>query len=200
MPLDSFKFVPKTLADWDRYFRAVKVQADTALTAITSQTADLATLATNATNAVNAANAALANLATLATSALSADDAILLDGQPGSYYLDAANLTGTVLDARIDAAIARDAEVTAAFAAHVAAADPHTGYQKESELNAASGYAGLNSSSRTTKGIDSTDDHIVDQATKGLVLKDTQGTPHYWRVTVSNVGALVITDLGTTKP
>lgn len=43
--------------------------------------------------------------------------------------------------------------------------------------------------------------HIVfDDATKGIVLKDTQATPHYWRVTVSNVGALVITDLGTSRP
>ena len=48
--------------------------------------------------------------------------------------------------------------------------------------------------------VDIPGDVIVDTATKGLVLKDTQGTPHYWRVTVSNVGALVITDLGTTKP
>jgi hypothetical protein len=66
--------------------------------------------------------------------------------------------------------------------------------------NVVSGYAGLNASSRTTKGVDATDDLIVDLATKGLVLKDTQGTPHYWRITISNVGALVITDLGTTKP
>jgi hypothetical protein len=41
-------------------------------------------------------------------------------------------------------------------------------------------------------------DVVFTQATKGIVLKDTQATPHYWRVTVSNVGALVITDLGTT--
>lgn len=41
---------------------------------------------------------------------------------------------------------------------------------------------------------------VSDLATKGIVLKDTQGTPHYWRVTVDNVGALVITDAGTTRP
>jgi len=75
-----------------------------------------------------------------------------------------------------------------------------TDAQATSEKNAASGYAGLNSASRTTKGVDTTDDVIIDLATKGLVLKDTQGTPHYWRVTISNVGALVTTDLGTTKP
>jgi len=47
---------------------------------------------------------------------------------------------------------------------------------------------------------DTTDDIVIDLATKGLVLKDTQGTPHYWRITVSTVGAIVTTDLGTTKP
>lgn len=40
----------------------------------------------------------------------------------------------------------------------------------------------------------------VDDATRGLILKDTQATPHYWRVTVSTVGALVVTDIGTALP
>jgi hypothetical protein len=75
-----------------------------------------------------------------------------------------------------------------------------TDAQNISGKNAANGYAGLNSSSRTIKGVDTTDDVIVDDATNGLVLKDTQGTPHYWRVTVNNTGTLVITDVGTTKP
>lgn len=48
-----------------------------------------------------------------------------------------------LLDADIPATIARDSEVTAAVAAHEAAADPHTGYQRESEKAAASGYASL---------------------------------------------------------
>jgi hypothetical protein len=49
-------------------------------------------------------------------------------------------------------------------------------------------------------GVDTAADVIVDNSSRGLVLKDTQGTPHYWRLTVSNVGALVTTDLGTVKP
>jgi hypothetical protein len=53
---------------------------------------------------------------------------------------------------------------------------------------------------RSSRGVDTTDDLIVDDATQGLVLKDTQGTPHYWRITIDNTGTLVITDLGTTKP
>jgi hypothetical protein len=66
--------------------------------------------------------------------------------------------------------------------------------------DSASGYAGLSAQSRITKGVKTTDDVIIDLATKGLVLKDTQGTPHYWRVTINNVGTLVTTDLGTTAP
>lgn len=44
------------------------------------------------------------------------------------------------------------------------------------------------------------DDVVVDSATNGLVLKDTQATPHYWRITIDNTGVLVSTDLGTTLP
>jgi hypothetical protein len=75
-----------------------------------------------------------------------------------------------------------------------------TGAQQTSQKDAPSGYAGLNASSRVTKGVDTPNDLIVDLATRGLVLKDTQGTPHYWRVTISNLGVLQTTDLGTTKP
>jgi hypothetical protein len=53
---------------------------------------------------------------------------------------------------------------------------------------------------RSSRGVLTVDDLIVDLATKGLVLKDTQGTPHYWRVTISNVGAIVTTDVGTSAP
>ena len=69
-----------------------------------------------------------------------------------------------------------------------------------SNKNIASGYAGLNGVSRTIRGVDTTDDLIVDLATKGLVLKDTAATPVYWRVTISTSGVLTTTSLGTTKP
>jgi len=64
--------------------------------------------------------------------------------------------------------------------------------------NTASGYAGLNASSRTTKGVDTTDDVITDSTTKGPVMKSPNG--HYWRATISNAGVVTWTDLGTTKP
>ena len=61
--------------------------------------------------------------------------------------------SGTVPDAQIPATIARDTEITTAITNHEAAADPHTGYQKESEKDAASGYAGLDANSRVTKEV-----------------------------------------------
>lgn len=75
-----------------------------------------------------------------------------------------------------------------------------TDAQPISQRNAVNGYAGLNGASRITKGVDTIDDVIIDLSTKGLVLKDTQTTPHYWRVTIDNSGVLTTTDLGTTKP
>ncbi len=70
--------------------------------------------------------------------------------------------------------------------------------QSTTEKNSANGYAGLNSVSRTTKGVDTTDDIITNSTTKGLVMKSPNG--HYWRSAISNAGVVTWTDLGTTKP
>ena len=51
---------------------------------------------------------------------------------------------------------------------------------------------------RWGSGVDTTDDVIIDNADAGLVLKDSAGV--YWRFQVSTSGALVTTNLGTTKP
>lgn len=52
---------------------------------------------------------------------------------------------GTVPDAQLPSTIARDTEISTAVTAHAVAADPHTGYQKESEKGVANGYASLGS-------------------------------------------------------
>ena len=70
--------------------------------------------------------------------------------------------------------------------------------QSTSQKDSPSGYAGLNASSRVTKGIDTTDDIITDSTTKGTVMKSPNG--HYWRATISDLGVITWTDLGTTKP
>lgn len=43
-------------------------------------------------------------------------------------------------------------------------------------------------------------DVVIDNATRGVVFKDNQATPHYWRLTISAAGAPVYTDLGTALP
>lgn len=58
----------------------------------------------------------------------------------------------------------------------------------------------FNLTAQIDKVLTLSDDIRVNNADGGLILKDHQGTPHYWRVTVSNVGALIITDIGTTLP
>ena len=73
-----------------------------------------------------------------------------------------------------------------------------TDAEKLSNKDIASGYAGLNSVSRTTKGVDTSDDIITDSTAKGPVMKSPNG--HYWRAAISNAGAVTWTDLGTTKP
>ena len=60
-----------------------------------------------------------------------------------AHAINGADHTGTLDDAQIPGGIARDTEVTSAVSTHEGASDPHTGYQKESEKAAASGYASL---------------------------------------------------------
>ena len=64
--------------------------------------------------------------------------------------------------------------------------------------DAASGYAGLNASSRVTKGVKTTDYVIVDSTTSGLTAKSPNG--HYWVMTIGNTGTVTWTDVGTTSP
>ena len=73
-----------------------------------------------------------------------------------------------------------------------------TDAEKLANKNVASGYAGLDAVSRTTKGVDTTDDVITDSTAKGPVMKSPNG--HYWRAAISNLGVVTWTDLGTTKP
>lgn len=47
---------------------------------------------------------------------------------------------------------------------------------------------------------DRTKDVVFTDAAKGIVFKDAQATPHFWRMTIDNAGAPVFTDIGTTAP
>jgi hypothetical protein len=44
-----------------------------------------------------------------------------------------------------------------------------TGAEQTTNKNALNGYAGVNAASRTTLGVDTTDDLVVDNASKGIV-------------------------------
>lgn len=56
----------------------------------------------------------------------------------------------------------------------------------------------FNGQERMTRGVDTKQDVIIDDNPHGLVLKSPDG--HYWRLSVSNLGAISTTDLGLTKP
>jgi hypothetical protein len=77
--------------------------------------------------------------------ATTGDPADIQASADGQYLARAAGslVFQAIADADLPATIARDTEVTSAVSTHEAAADPHTGYQKESEKGAASGYASL---------------------------------------------------------
>ncbi len=110
----------------------------------------------------------------------------------------AAVQSGTIVG--VTSGLATSVSAQALMISHIAAADPHTQYQKESEKNIASGYAGLNAVSRVTMGIDVTDYIIIHDNTKGYVFKDDNTPPHYWKQTVTSAGAVVTTDLGIVSP
>lgn len=44
------------------------------------------------------------------------------------------------------------------------------------------------------------EDVVVDDYLRGVVLRDNQATPHFWRAHTSGLGGLVFTDVGTTYP
>lgn len=87
---------------------------------------------------------------------------------PGANEIPKADGSGKLDAGWIPSSIATDAEVSAgdvateaaanaytddAIATHAGLADPHTGYQKESEKDGASGYAGLNAASRVIRPV-----------------------------------------------
>lgn len=171
--------------------------------------ADAAQSTANTANtvAIAAAGAAATAISEAAAAQGTADGAVI---DAAAAQADATQALADAAAAQADAttAIGDAAAVAADLAVHEAAADPHPQYMTQAESDAlyevltdkdtASGYAGLNASSRTTKGVDTTDDVITDSTAKGPVMKSPNG--HYWRAAISNLGVVTWTDLGTTKP
>jgi hypothetical protein len=65
-----------------------------------------------------------------------------------TYRYTVAEFLAAIQDGDLPATIARDSEITTAVTTHEGAADPHTGYQRESEKGQASGYASLDGSTK----------------------------------------------------
>jgi hypothetical protein len=65
-------------------------------------------------------------------------------------------------------------------------------------LEAFDGTGTSGNSNRWGSGVDTTDDVIIDDSDSGLVLRSPDGD--YWRIQITNAGALTTTNLGTTKP
>jgi hypothetical protein len=60
-------------------------------------------------------------------------------------------------------------------------------------------FAGIiNTDNRLSLGVDTTDYIIIDETTKGLVMKSPSGT--YFKLQISDAGVISWTNLGTTKP
>lgn len=70
--------------------------------------------------------------------------------------------------------------------------------QSTTQKNQPNGYAGLDATSRVTKGMVTSDYIISDSAAAGFVMKSPNG--HYWVSTISNFGTVTWTDVGTTSP
>ncbi len=128
MPIRSFKSIPRDIVEWSRFFQSQVV------------TPDPGTI-TNETFGERTGNSVVGR----AGSTVGTPADITLE--PGEFLVNrSGTVTGaTLTDADIPAGIARDTEVAAgdtavgnaaaaALSAHEAAADPHTGYVKESTI------------------------------------------------------------------
>jgi hypothetical protein len=89
---------------------------------------------------------------------------------------------------------------SAAAPAYSFETDTNTGIYRVGADQLGFSAGGSNVQTISTTAVTTPQDFVVTNSAKGLVLKDTQGTPHYWRVTVSTLGILTTTDIGTTAP
>lgn len=67
-----------------------------------------------------------------------------------------------------------------------------------SQANIVDGYPKLNENTRIIVGVETDDDLVITDSGRGLVLRSDAGD--YFRVTVSDGGSLVVTNIGTTIP
>ena len=82
------------------------------------------------------------------TAGAGAAEEVAYSATPGANVVVKAGGGGAIDAGFIPTSFATDSEVSSAVSTHEAASDPHAGYQRESEKDAASGYAGLTAGSK----------------------------------------------------
>ena len=48
--------------------------------------------------------------------------------------------------------------------------------------------------------METSSDVVIQDATKGIILKDNTDPPNYWRITINSAGTLVVTNIGRVYP
>lgn len=147
MPLRPPRFIPQTIADYDRFYRSVAVEPDPnsvgsteirdagvieqkiASLAVTAPkiAVDAVTETKLASGSVTSTKIADASVTTSKIAVADADGKVLIRRSGAMVY-------DTLQDADIPATVARDSEVTTAIATHEAAPDPHTVYALEAAM------------------------------------------------------------------
>ncbi len=185
MPIEPFRVVPTNQREWDQYLRTREIIPDDDSVA-TDKIIDKAVVETklgdnSASNRV--LRDSLGN-SVIGRSAVGVGDPADISIPEGQFLGTRGGVTGgfTLQDSDIPAAIARDTEVSAAIAAHVAAPDPHPQYLLESDASTLyQTQAGLSAAAKsaarvynvravtasTTAG--ATDDLITADATSGAI-------------------------------
>jgi hypothetical protein len=148
MPIKTFRVQPQTVAEWDRFFRDAHVAPST--NSVTSGTLIDGSVTEPKLDANSVSTRTILDNA-VTDRCLRNSGACSVIGRSDNTSGDPADITftaddqllirrsgvvqaGTLVDTDIPATIARDTEVSAAVAAHVAAVDPHTQYALDSDL------------------------------------------------------------------
>lgn len=130
MPLRPPGFPPVTQADWDRYARATPVVPD-------DNSVTIVKIADGAvTNPKFRDSAPVSVIGRLQSTPGSPSDIVAASNDTFLVRRSGVLTFGILADTDIPDTIARDTEVTAAIATHVAQADPHTQYLLQSEGDA----------------------------------------------------------------
>lgn len=151
MAIEGFRFIPQSVADWDRFFRGVPIRPDPNSvgepelqnSSVTESKVDAAAISTTKIQAHAVTNAKLAigpaaSVVCNPTNAVGDRDDLAFNAD-GKFLVRRGGVlvADTIADGDIPSGVARDTEVSAAIVAHEAAGDPHPVYATAAEVSAA---------------------------------------------------------------